>query len=190
MPERPTYRNLASEISEALTQHYRKWVAEHHSDDVYAYVIYATPLISNLGVSVLSEQGLQQVASDYRTKYGYEESLDQLTQDLRWSVADTPYCGDYQELFLSVNERLHAMMPYVDSLEINDPAFAHHTDTLNAILVSALKLFRRDVLGNAKQPMLYVDFGDMSEEERLWFIERCNDSELVKWYCSSITPTQ
>jgi hypothetical protein len=182
----PTYDNLISAVSDALALHYRKWVAEHEGDEIYAYVIYATPLVSGIGISVLTEQGLRQVASDYKTNHGYEETLEQLAIDLRWSVADTPYCGDYQELFGSVNERLNAMMPYVDSLDVDDPAFARHTNTLYSILVSALNLFRRETLRRAKRPMLYVDFGDMSDAERLMFIEQCNDPELVEWYCSTI----
>ena len=85
----PTYDNLASEVSDALALHYRKWVAEHDCDKIYAYVIYAAPLVAGFGISVLTEQGLKQVASDYKTKYGYEETLEQLAIDLRWSVADS-----------------------------------------------------------------------------------------------------
>jgi len=186
MAATPTYDNLISKVSDALASHYRKWVAEHDGDDIYAYIIYATPLVSTIGISVLTEQGLKQVASDYKTKHGYEESLEQLAIDLRWSVADTPYCGDYQETFSSVNERLNDMMPYVDSLDVDDPAFATHTDTLYSMLVAALNHFRQDTLGGAIRPMLYVDFGDMSDEERLMFIERCNDAESIAWYRSSI----
>jgi hypothetical protein len=182
----PTYENLTTDVYEALTSHYRKWIAEHGRDDIYAYIIYATPLVSTIGISVLTEQGLKQVASDYKAKYGYEESLEQLTVDLRWSVADTPYCGDYQESFESVNERLNNMMPYVDSLDVDDPAFSTHTNTLYSILVAALNQFRQEILGGSMRPMLYVDFGDMSDEERLMFIERCNAPELVAWYRSSV----
>ena len=89
-------------------------------------------------------------------------------------------------MFASVNERLNNMMPYVDSLDVDDPAFTTHTDTLYSILVVALNHFRQDTLGGASRPMLYVDFGDMSDEERLMFIEQCNEPELVEWYCSSI----
>ncbi|GAB5407090.1 MAG: hypothetical protein Aurels2KO_53210 [Aureliella sp.] len=182
----PTYDNLISDVSDALAQHFQRWIAEHDGDEIYAYVIYATPLVSNIAISVLTEQGLQRVASDYRTKHGYEETLEQLRMDLRWSVADTPYCGDYQELFASVNERLNAMMPYVDSLDVDDPAFTTHTDKLYSILVAALNHFRNHTLSGTTRPMLYVDFGDMSNEERLAFIEQCNEQELVEWYNSSI----
>ena len=92
----------------------------HPDDDLYAYIIYATPLVSNIAVSVLTEQGLKRVASDYKTKFGYTETLGQLEVDLRWSVADTPYCGDHQELFASLNARLFSMMTYVDSLDVDD----------------------------------------------------------------------
>jgi hypothetical protein len=34
--------------------------------------------------------------------------------------------------------------------------------------------------------MPYVDFGDMSDEERLWFIERCNAPKVVEEYRSSL----
>ena len=129
---------------------------------------------------------LRRVASEYKSKHGYEESLEQLEIDLRWSVADTPYCGEHQELFASVNDRLSGMMPYVDSFDADDPAFTTHTDTLYSILVAALHRFRQHTLGGATRPMLYVDFGDMSDEERLRFIEQCNVPEVVNWYRSSI----
>jgi hypothetical protein len=181
----PKYDNLTSEVCEALACHYRRWITEHGRDDIYAYIIYATPLVSNIGISVLTEQGLKQVALDYKAKHGYEESLERLEDDLRWSVADTPYCGDYQESFDAVNERLGKMTPYVDSLDIDDPAFSTHTNTLYSVLVAAINQFRNEILGGSIRPMLYVDFGDMSDEERLTFIEQCNDPKLVNSYCSS-----
>lgn len=182
----PKYDNLISEISDALTLHYRTWVAEYESDDIYAYIIYATPLVSTISIAVLTEQGLKQVVADYKTEHGYRESLEQLENNLRWSVADTPYCGDHQEIFKSVNERLNKMIPYVDSLDVDDLTFMAHTNTLYSILVAALNHFRQDTFGDVSCPMLYVDFGDMSDEERLMFIEQCNEPELVEWYCSSI----
>ena len=186
MIEPPTYDNLTSEVCEALACHYRKWTAEHARDDIYAYIIYPTPLVSNIGISVLTEQGLKQVALEYKTNHGYEESLEQLEADLRWSVADTPYCGDYQESFAPVNQRLIHMIPYVDSLDVDDPAFSTHTAKLYSVLASALNQFRREILGGQLRPMLYVDFGDMSDAERLRFIEQCNDPQLVDWYRSTV----
>lgn len=186
MVAQPNYDNLASEVCEALASHYRTWIAEHVHDDIYAYIIYATPLVSNIGISVLTEQGLKQVAWEYKTKHGYEESLEQLENDLRWSVADTPYCGEYQESFAFINERLANMMPYVDSLDTNDPAFSTHTATLCSVLIAALNQFRREILDGEMRIMLYVDFGDMSDAERFEFIEQCNDTKLVDFYRLSV----
>lgn len=186
MIETPSYDNLIEEVADSLIAHYQRWVAEYPSDDIYAYVIYATSLVSSISVSVLSEQGLNQVAADYKNEHGYKESIAQLKVDLRWSVADSPYCGDIQEIFETVNARLESMTPYVDSLEIDDPAFSTHLDRLYSILVAALVQFRHEVLHDEIRPMLYVDFGDMSDEERLWFIEQCNALEVVKEYCSSL----
>ena len=101
-------------------------------------------------------------------------------------MADTPYCGDYQESFALVNERLNEVMAYVDSLEVDDPGFSEHVTTLYSVLIAALKQFRHEVLDGEVRPMLYVDFGDMSDAERLMFIEQCNDDELVDWYRASV----
>lgn len=182
----PNYDNLTGEITDAMAAHYRRWVAEHPTDDIYAYVIYATAIVSRIAVSVLTEQGLKQAASDYKTVHGYTEPLHQLERELRWSVADTPYCGDFQETFESVNERLYSMEEYVHSLDVDDPAFSTHVETLYNILVAALRQMRHIALQDEVRPLLYVDFGDMSDEERLWFIQQCNDPELVDWYCSSL----
>lgn len=184
----PSYDHLSDEVAAALAAHYCQWVAEHPTDDIYAYVVYATSLVSTIAVSVLTEQGLKQVASEYKTKHGYDEPLDQLERDLRWSVADTPYCGDLQEVFESVNERLHSMVAYVDALDVEDPAFSTHIDTLYDTLVVALNQVRHRQLKDEVRPLLYVDFGDMSDEERLWFIRQCNDPNVVEWYRSSIEP--
>jgi len=181
----PNYDNLMPEIVDALTLHYRTWVAEHSGEKIYAYVIYPVPLIAAIGMSVLTEQGLKQVAWEYKTKHGYEQSLEQLAINLRWSVADTPYCGDYLEIFDSVNERLEGMLSYVDSLELDDPAFDTHYETLESTLVRALNYFRLEVLGGATRPILYVDFGDMSDEDRLRFIKLCNTPEMVNWYIAT-----
>jgi|GEM_PF-5516842 len=182
----PNYDNLISEVADAISQHFKKWVTEHSTDEIYAYVVYATPLVSSIAISVMTEQGLREVASDYKTKYEYDEPLEKLITDLRWSVADTPYCGDYQELFETVNDRLGAMMSYVDSLDYDDPALTIHTRTLCSILVNALNGFRQDTLRGENRPLLYVDFGDMSDEERLGFIQQCNRPAMVEWYTSSI----
>lgn len=182
----PNYDNLITEIAETLTTHYRRWVASHPSDEIYAYVIYAHPLVSYMAVSVLTEQGLQQVAARYRNEHGYQESLEQPAHDLRWSVADTPYCAEWLEIFDFVNTRLRSMMPYLDSLDIDEPAWSVHIDHLYSILVSALNQFRRETLQGAIRPMLYVDFGDMSDEERLQFIEQCNAPEVVEAYRLSL----
>ena len=128
MSAQPSYNNLTEAVIDALIAHYTQWGTEHSTDDIYAYVIYATALVSDIVISALAEQGLKQIAADYKNRCGYRETLDQLEHELRWSVADTPYCGDHQEVFESVNERLQSMMPYVNSLEIDDPAFSTHTD--------------------------------------------------------------
>jgi len=188
MVPRPSYENLTVEVADALAVHYRRWIGERPADDIYAYVVYATAPVTALSVSVLTEQGLKRVASDYKTRLGCEEPLEELERDLRWSVADTPYCGEFQETFQSLNARLWSMTAYVHSLEVDDPAFSTHIETLYLILVFALKRFRRTELRGAARPMLYVDFGDMSEEERLWFIERCNDADVVQAYLSSLPP--
>lgn len=78
------------------------------------------------------------------------------------------------------------MVPYVDSLHVDAPAFSTHTNALYSILVAALNQFRKEVWGGSIRPMLYVDFGDMSDAERLMFVEQCNDPELVDSYRSSI----
>ncbi len=152
----PCYDHLADEIAGALSSHYELWVRDHPTDDVYAYILYPTPIVSRIAVSVLSEQGLKQVARDYKDKYGYSESLEQLERSLRWSVADSPYCS-HHHAFDDVNERLQAMTPFVHSIDVNDPAFETHFDTINSILVDALNQVRRTVLHGEPRPMLYVD---------------------------------
>ncbi|HEY1065203.1 MAG TPA: DUF4303 domain-containing protein [Pirellulales bacterium] len=192
MVPKPNYDGLASELADALTLHYRAWIAEHRDDEIYAYIIYSGSLVNSFTISVLSEKGLRQVAAQYQDKYKGKpkyarKTLEQWADELRWSVADSPYCGDNDEVFASINNRLGGMVPYSDSLDVDDPAWDEHIETLYSMLVSALNEFRAKALGGAKRPLLYVDFGDMSDEERLWFIERCNDPESVEWYNSQST---
>lgn len=182
----PYYDHLAKEIAGALSSHYGQWVTDHPADDVYAYVLYATPLVSRIAVSVLTEQGLKQVAQVYKNKYRYPESLQQLERRLRWSVADSPYCSHHHNAFDYVNTRLEAMMLYVHSIHVDDPEFVTHFDTIHSILVDALNQVRRRVLHDKPRPMLYVDFGDMSDDERLSFIVRCNTPEVVAEYLRSV----
>ena len=182
----PNYDNLSDEVFCAIVKHYDRWTLENASEDIYAYVIYTPGLVSSIAISVLTEQGLAQVANEYKTKHGYKESLEQLKTDLRWSVADTPHCGDYETLFSPLNERLCTMLDYVDDLDEDDPGFDEHIDNLYAILVDALNRFRAKKLGGEARPLLYVDFGDMSDEERLSFVQKCNDEESVEWYDKSI----
>ena len=78
------------------------------------------------------------------------------------------------------------MMDYVDSLDDEDPAFNQHIEKLYEILVSALNQFRKNTLDGANRPLLYVDFGDMSDEERFSFIQQCNDDDAVAWYTETL----
>lgn len=185
MIQKPNYDNLTVEIYQSLKNHYEEWIKNHSNENIYAYVIYATSLVSNISVSVLTEEGLMKVVQKY-INYDNGETEDQLEKDLRWSVADSPYCEDNEEVFDSINDRLYTYMTYIDSLEIEDTKFNLHINKMYSILVSALNLFRNKVLNNSKTPMLYVDFGDMSDEERLWFIEQCNNHEIVEKYLSTI----
>lgn len=181
----PSYENLAEEVHAAVAAHYFRWVAEYPNEKVYAYVIYAEPLLSTFAISVLTERGLRQAAADYQVRYRDTETIEELERELRWSVADTPYCGDFQDLFDTVNQRLGSMMPFLDSLSIEDPAWQAHFDILHSALIEALRRLRREQLNDSARPLVYVDFGDMSDEERLWFIEQCNASDAIEWYRSS-----
>lgn len=187
MADEPNYDELSAQITAALVLHYAKWLGDHPDEIVYAYVVYPTPLVSRIGISVLTEEGLRSTVTEYQTKHGYNETTDQLIDMLRWSVADTPHCGQYQESFEIVNSRLEKMIEYVDSLEIDDSKFDEHTDRLYQILIESLNQFRESSFQrDAHAPLLYVDFGDMSDEQRLWFIEQCNDGKLVDWYTTSL----
>ena len=186
MPAEPNYDNLSAQIATAMGEHYSRWTTDHGDETIYAYIVYPTALISRVGISVLTEEGLRLTAAKYRTNHGYTETTEQLIDMLRWSVADTPHCDQYQESFDAVNSRLAKMIGYVDSLEIGDPKFNQHTDKLYKILIESLNEFRDSMLQHGN-PLLYVDFGDMSDEHRLWFIKQCNDEKLVEWYTTTLS---
>lgn len=181
MQAEPDYHDLAEQIAQAIELHYRHWIASHPQEQLYAYVLYTDPLMGSVEMTVLSEQGLEKIAYAYQES-GDPASLEQLKQQLRWSVADSPYCGEQQDEFDVINNRLWKMQDYVNEIDDDDQAFDDYIDKMSHILASALNQTRKHVLNNSEELLLYVDFGDMGEEERVWFLEHCNGKEQIHWF--------
>lgn len=181
------FLRIETELLDAVKTHYRLWSAAHGKEGLYGYGFYTPPCVEWAGAVAFSEAGLQRVVEEYQKKPRYvSESGQALARSLRWSPADSPYCGSYPDAFEKVNQTLRAISETTHALDIDDPRFDEHMDTLYRSLVHALRRFRLEELAGSERPLLSVWFGDQSEEEIEFFVGSCNSGPVADWYHETV----
>jgi len=179
--------NVEKELLEAAKAHYRSWRAEHAEEILYGYGFFTPPCVEWACAVAFSEAGLQQVVDDYRSKPRYAaESVQALTWSLRWSPADSPYCGSYPEAFEQANTTLSEISENTHALDANDSRFGTHVDSLYLALIGALQQFRKEAFAGSERPLLSVWFGDQSPAEIEFFVRSCNSAPVCNWFFDSI----
>ncbi|KAI9129342.1 DUF4303 domain-containing protein (plasmid) [Acaryochloris sp. CCMEE 5410] len=180
--------NLSDELFDAATSYFHWWQNVYPEQKVYAYGFYTTPCVEWAGIVVMTEDGLRTVANEYKEKdYYRNKSIDELITMLRWSPEDSPHCLENNNIFSSVNKHLAKVSETTHGLDVDDDAFCEYIDSLYKALIAALLRFRAEILGNSREPLLSVWFGDQSDKEIEYFIESCNDLEILDWYRKTVT---
>lgn len=181
------FSHLEDELLDAVKSHYRLWSDAHGKERLYGYGFYTPPCVEWVSAVAFSDVGLQRVVEEYRNKPHYvSESPQSLAFTLRWSPADSPYCGSYPEAFEKVNHTLSAISAITHTLHVGDHRFDEQMDLLYRALVHAIRRFRVEKIGGSETPLLSVWFGDQSEKEIDFFVRNCNSASAVDWYYETV----
>lgn len=85
----------------------------HPGETPYAFVLYGTEGRIRLGPCLLTEEGLTKVAQRYVKKEIYE-TVDKAREALRFSVTDSPYFNELQELIPTVDALVEPSIQELD----------------------------------------------------------------------------
>ncbi len=173
------FDGLEGQLTDAVCKAYQRWRDEHPDEQLYAFGIATNEMAESAGEVAMSEQGLAAAAEKYLKRDCPDGNLNQLARELRWSAYDSPYCLQYEDLFIETNRRLEQIAEYTRELDPDDPAFQTHIEDLFSIFVKALNNFRVRALEGDQSVLLMVWPGDCGEDEFNWFLEQCNGPEVV-----------
>ncbi|WP_172591009.1 DUF4303 domain-containing protein [Shewanella xiamenensis] len=171
--------NLAQELALALAEYYDWWLSHYPVQTLYGFCLYSTPLVEYLGVTLFTEEGLTAVAEQYQNDHRFRhKSLAELKQTLRWSACDSPHHDENEDIFEAVNDKLQLLQEDTEALE-SEEAFDAYLKALYAILVRALNEVKAMRPLNPQAILFSVWFGDQSDADIDYFVQSCNDKEMV-----------
>ncbi|MFB2727175.1 DUF4303 domain-containing protein [Shewanella mangrovisoli] len=170
---------FAQELALALAEYYDWWLSEYPAETVYSFCLYSTPLVEYLGVTLFTEEGLTAVAQKYQNDKSFRhKSLAQLKQTLRWSACDSPHHDENEDIFEAINNKLQLLHEDAEALE-SEAAYDAYLKALYTILVRALNEVKTKRGLNSQAILFSVWFGDQSEADIEYFVQSCNDKEMV-----------
>ncbi|MEJ6521924.1 DUF4303 domain-containing protein [Shewanella bicestrii] len=170
---------FAQELTQALAKYYDWWLSEYPAQTLYGFCLYSTPLVEYLGVTLFTEEGLTAVAEQYQNDHHFRhKSLTQLTQTLRWSACDSPHHDENEDIFEAINDKLQLLQEDAEALE-SEEAYNAYLKALYAILVRALNEVKAMRPLNPQAILFSVWFGDQSDADIDYFVQNCNDKEMV-----------
>lgn len=170
---------FAQELTQALAKYYDWWLSEYPAQTLYGFCLYSTPLVEYLGVTLFTEEGLTAVAEQYQNDHHFRhKSLTQLKQTLRWSACDSPHHDENEDIFEAINDKLQLLQEDAEALE-SEEAYNAYLKALYAILVRALNEVKAMRPLNPQAILFSVWFGDQSDADIDYFVQNCNDKEMV-----------
>ncbi|QYJ73533.1 DUF4303 domain-containing protein [Shewanella sp. FJAT-51649] len=170
---------LAQELALALAEYYDWWLSHYPAQTLYGFCLYSTPLVEYLGVTLFTEEGLTAVAQKYQNDKSFRhKSLTQLKQTLRWSACDSPHHDENEDIFEAINDKLQLLQKDAEALE-SEEAYDAYLKALYAILVRALNEVKTMRGLNPQAILFSVWFGDQSEADIEYFVQSCNDKEMI-----------
>lgn len=170
---------FAQELALALAEYYDWWLSHYPAQTLYGFCLYSTPLVEYLGVTLFTEEGLTAVAQKYQNDHRFRhKSLAELKQTLRWAACDSPHHDENEDIFEAVNDKLQLLHEDAEALE-SEEAFDAYLKALYAILVRALNEVKAMRPLNPQAILFSVWFGDQSDADIDYFVQSCNDKEMV-----------
>lgn len=170
---------FTQEITQALAKYYDWWLSQYPAQTLYGFCLYSTPLVEYLGATLFTEEGLTAVAEQYQNHHRFRhKSLAQLKQTLRWSACDSPHHNENEDIFEAINDKLQLLQEDAEALE-SEEAYDAYLKALYAILVRALNEVKAIRPLNPQAILFSVWFGDQSDADIDYFVQNCNDKEMV-----------
>ncbi|ASK69231.1 hypothetical protein CF168_10315 [Shewanella bicestrii] len=170
---------FAQELTQALAKYYDWWLSQYPAQTLYGFCLYSTPLVEYLGVTLFTEEGLTAVAEQYQNDDRFRhKSLAQLKQALRWSACDSPHHNENEDIFEAINDKLQLLQEEAEALE-SEEAYDAYLKALYAILVRVLNEVKAMRPLNPLAILFSVWFGDQSYADIDYFVQSCNDKEMV-----------
>lgn len=164
---------LADRIATSMTAYY-DWWTQNSSDRVYGFVFFSTSLLEYAGCTVFTEEGLNQVVTEYSTFDSFKDSsIDQLTSDLRWSPADSPHHMTNEEIFSELNSSLVDISEQLYQME--DDQLSREVEKFYDSVIRGIRQFRQNRVPFERDDILVTMlWGNMSPHEVSRFIRACN----------------
>jgi Domain of unknown function (DUF4303) len=188
-----TVKLLEQRLFECAKPAFTKIMAKFSNEGIYSLALYTSGGLEYLTTSCSTYKGLEQVAQKYKEdKYYASESLQQLTDSLKWSPCDSPHHLafdseiDVNDLMWQLSERSYEL--YSNGEENASSALSE--EITEAIVRVLQKLDADGIFGTgALREGIVVNLlkGDQSDEERLFFAKRLNPPSVFKWYNAQLT---
>ncbi len=169
-------------VSDSLIQFYDWWIS-NHEETIYAFAFYSTPLLESAGCVVMTEEGLNKVTEEYRSRdyFHRKQPKDYVSDGLRWSPPDSPYVFRDKKFFGEADSALKSVSKEFYDLE--DDAFEEAYEKVVVQVLGGINRFREERLPKSREDVLVTMFwGDMSESEDHRFIRACNNEHVLNRY--------
>ncbi len=187
MAATPSGKPSPSKLREAFKVDLRElwqFVKKCHAEKMpYALVLYGVESYPQLFAQVLTEQSLTQVAKKY-LEQGIYDTLEEAREGLRWSVADSPLFGEFEDKLPTVQSLFE---PFAESLgEIGgyDVLTKAATNALAALLQEGL--FGSEAEREKLTIMICVE--DVQKDYTLPSAKKLNSNAVYEAYKKAITP--
>jgi hypothetical protein len=142
-------------------------VKELREEEIYSFGLYTSGEYSYVFVSVSTQAGLNQVASEYLKQPHYQEewsSLEEARRQLKWSPCDSPHHTSFFDEFSSANELIEELWSTLTDL--SEDGFDETVESIHEVFVEVLQAVR-DAAILPEDVVFNVLMGDQSDESRL-----------------------
>lgn len=159
---------LGRALRDAFSEAWAAFRRAYPEDRVYGLGAYTSDEAAYVGMTVFSEAGLEEVATEYADESGTE--VEEEAAQLRWSPCDSPHHLFRADLF-------------EDAQKILDGARGNRSKVTGAfrVFVDVLRsLDSEGVFGESRSEMvLSIWIGDQSDSERIEYARRLNPREVA-----------
>ena len=156
---------LKTALCDAVREGWAAFRREYPDDPVYGLGLYTSDEAGYIGMTVFSEGGLTEVATEYAEEAGVE--IEDKKPCLRWSPCDSPHHLWRPDLFETAQKLLDAGADPVAAFEV---------------FVDALRTLDAEGTFGADRASMVISIwiGDQSDEDRVDYARRLNPEPIAE----------